>query len=289
MLKKIFKNIGLRFTKKERIKVILGLALNALLLAKWRAYKLFHGIHQPVVHYYTVCWNEEKMLPFMFQHYHTMVSQYFIYDNESTDSSQQIVKTHPNAQVIPFVTDGFNDEIQNTIKNECWKASRGKADYVIVCDLDEFFYLPDVEKFWNQVAENAISLPLPKGYDMCSSEFPKYSAAQSLVDQVKTGRYSKKYSKCIFFDPYKIVDINYEPGAHFCHPTGIVRSIEYPLYSVLHYHNLGADYVIDRARKYRLRMSRENIEKGYAKEYMVEEEIKNNITQMMHDVQQVIE
>ena len=229
------------------------------------------------------------MLPFMFQHYDSIVSQYFIYDNESTDASQQIIRNHPKAELIPFVTDGFNDEIQNAIKNECWKASRGKADYVIVCDIDEFLYTSDFENLLNKIKASCISLPSSNGFDMCSAEFPENSTIP-LVNQVKTGVYSKNYSKCILFDPYKIVDINYEPGAHFCHPYGLVQCSEHPLYDVLHYKNLGIDYVVDRSRQYRSRMSSENVAKGYAWQYMEEEAtIKNRIDDILHRAKIVIE
>ena len=163
MFEKITKKYCLRFQRKEKFKVLFGLLGNVLLYSKWRLYKLLHRINNPVIHYYSVCWNEEKMLPFMFQHYDSIVSQYFIHDNESTDSSQQIIKNHPKTNLVPFATDGFNDEIQNDIKNQCWKASRGKADYVIVCDIDEFLYAKNFEVLLNQLRSADISLPLSKG------------------------------------------------------------------------------------------------------------------------------
>ena len=83
----------------------------------------------------------------MFQHYDTFVDKFFIYDNESTDKSADIIAANPKVKKISFQTEGFEDEIQNTIKNECWKASRGKADYVIVCDIDEFLYTPNTKAF----------------------------------------------------------------------------------------------------------------------------------------------
>lgn len=288
MIEKLIEKYGLRFRKEERFQVMFGLLRNAILFAKWRLHKLLNRIDHPVIHYYAVCWNEEKMLPFLFQHYDSIVSQYFIYDNGSTDASKLIIKNHQKAKLIPFVTDGFNDEIQNTIKNKCWKASRGIADYVIVCDIDEFLYTSNFEKLLNQLKASGISLPLSKGIDMCSRKFPEFCTS-SLVNQVKTGVYNKDYSKCILFDPYRIVDINYEPGAHFCHPTGLIRTSEQSLYYVLHYKNLGVEYVIERTRQYRLRMSADNIAKGYALQYMEDEEtVKKRINGMLSNVVNII-
>lgn len=286
----IVEKYGISFRKGERFKVIFGLLRNAIFFLKWRLYKLIHAIHDPIVHYYAVCWNEEKILPFMFQHYDTMVSQYFIYDNSSTDLSLQIIERNPKAKVIPFKTNGFNDEIQIDIKNQCWKQSRGKADYVIVCDVDELLYVPEYEKFLAELEKSNISLPLSKGFDMCSDRFPEFSATLLLINKVNKGVYNRDYSKCVLFSPYKIVDINYEPGAHFCHPYGLVRISEQPIYNLLHYKNIGIDYVIDRYRQYRKRMSKENIEKGYAQQYFEEESaIKENFKSMMDNSQVVVE
>ena len=289
VLEKLTKKYCLRFQRKEKFKVLFGLLRNVLLYTKWRLYKLLHGINHTVIHYYAVCWNEEKMLPFMFQHYDSKVSQYFIYDNGSTDASHQIITNHPKTELIPFVTDGFNDEIQNAIKNECWKSSIGKADYVIVCDIDEFLYSPDIDDLLSQLKKSNISIPQSQGFDMCSIDFTEFQKSLTLVDQLKTGVYNNDYSKCILFNPYKIVDINYEPGAHFCRPTGLISTSEQPLYNVLHYKNLGLDYVLERARQYRLRMSDENISKGYALQYLGEENtIKKRVSDQLQKANIVI-
>ena len=289
MSNKLTQKYGLRFCKGERLKVLFQLLWNAVLYTKWRIYKCLHGIHHPVVHYYAVCWNEEKMLPFMFHHYETFVDKFFIYDNESTDSSLQIISNHPNAVTIPYITHTIDDEKLIATKNECWKASRGTADYVIVCDIDEFLYTPNTKAFLSHLQASGISMPLSQGFDMCNTQFPNYGTTSSLVEAVKTGVPNRDYSKCILFSPYKIVDMNYEPGAHFCHPYGLINSDETPYY-VLHYKYLGVEYVLERTRQYRMRMSKDNIAKGYALQYLEEETaIKDNIEKKLLQAKVVIE
>ena len=289
MSNKLTQKYGLRFCKGERLKVLFQLLWNAVLYTKWRIYKCLHGIHHPVVHYYAVCWNEEKMLPFMFHHYETFVDKFFIYDNESTDSSLQIISNHPNAVTIPYITHTIDDEKLIATKNECWKASRGTADYVIVCDIDEFLYTPNTKAFLSHLQASGISMPLSQGFDMCNTQFPNYGTTSSLVEAVKTGVPNRDYSKCILFSPYKIVDMNYEPGAHFCHPYGLINSNETPYY-VLHYKYLGVEYVLERTRQYRMRMSKDNIAKGYALQYLEEETaIKDNIEKKLLQAKVVIE
>ena len=67
--------------KRENLHILSTLVWNWVLRVKLWINKLIHGIRHPIVHYYAVCWNEEKMLPFMFQYYDQFVDHYTIYDN----------------------------------------------------------------------------------------------------------------------------------------------------------------------------------------------------------------
>lgn len=282
MSSKLTEKYGLRFCKGERLKVLFQLLWNALLYVKWQIYKVLHGIHHPVVHYYAVCWNEEKMLPFMFHHYEAFVDKFFIYDNESTDSSLQIISNHPNATIIPYISNTIDDEKLRATKNECWKSSRGKADYVIVCDMDEFVYVPDFTSFIGKVREYNVSIPQSVGFNMCSKTFPDYLQTPSLPSAKNKGVQDDNYSKCVVFNPYKIVEINYEPGAHFCHPIGLVKYSSVPMYKLLHYKNIGIDYVLNRVGQYKARLSKANMQKGYGEHYLYDiETIKSQFYYML--------
>ena len=272
MPSKLTHKYGLRFRKGERLKVLFQLLWNAVLYTKWRIYKCLHGIHHPVVHYYAVCWNEEKMLPFMFQHYDTFVDKFFIYDNESTDKSGEIIAANPKARKISFKSEGFDDEVHMNIKNECWKVSRGHADWVIVCDIDEFVYVPDFSSFVDKMERNNISIPIPEGFNMCSANFPIYQPKSALFTAIKRGVRDEHYSKCIMFNPYRIIEMNYGPGAHESHPIGLVKYSEAPMCKLLHYKNLGIDYVLNRVEQFKARLSKTNIGKGYGEHYLYEKE-----------------
>ncbi len=243
-------------------------------------YKHLHRINHPIVHYYAICWNEERMLPFVFRHYDDYVTKYVFFDNESTDSSRSIILSHPNSHIEFFHTDGFDDNVHKDIKNSCWKKSRGRADYVIVCDVDEMLYHKDMQQMLAFALENHISFFQPEGWDMYSEFFP--SSDFSLTDIVTKGIRSKGYGKCIIFDPHRIVDINYEPGAHFCHPTGNVKISEDNGLKVLHYKNLGLKYVMSRIMAYRERLTDKIKEEGFAVHYtyndnQIKEEFENNL------------
>lgn len=273
LLKQYCEKHNIILHKGENLHILATLTWNWMLRMKLQLYKLPHGIHKPIVHYYAVCWNEEKMLPFMFDYYDRFVDRFAIYDNYSDDKSEDIIRSHKNAEIIKFKTEGFDDTIHNNIKNNCWKHSRGKADYVIVCDIDEFIYHKDIQQALSFLKNNKFSIVKPFGFNMYSTENPCYDSEKSITEQVKRGVRVPMFDKCILFDPHAIVEINYKPGAHECHPWGQVKLYRNEDIKLLHYKNIGLEQLLDRNRLYVSRLSKENIEKNYGAEYLKKEQL----------------
>ena len=272
MLHQIAIRLHLVTGKREKLHVAVQLLANCMARARWQLTKRFRRIRRPVVHYYAVCWNEAAFLPFMLAHYERFVDAFYIYDNGSTDASLDLMQAHPGCTAIHFESDGFNDRVHIDIKNTCWKQSRGKADYVVVCDMDEILYHPDMPRMLSEMRRNGYSIIHPQGYDMYSNTYPEYDNHRRITELVRTGVRSDKYSKCVMFDPYRIVDIRYEPGCHQCHPTGIVHYSPDPECKLLHYKNLGLEHLLTRTRQLAARLSDENIQARYGCEYLRNEE-----------------
>lgn len=268
MLKKIAQRHHLVLKKGQNFHILTQLVINYLLLAKLKFIKKIKGINHPIVHYYAVCWNEEKMLPFMFDYYGQFVDKFIIFDNYSTDGSEEIIRSHKNAKIIKFKTDGFNDFVHQEIKNNCWKKSRGKADYIVVCDMDEFIYSPQIKHLLQDSLHHHISFFHPKGFEMYSKNYPNYENGKLLTDLVKNGIASSKYGKCILFDPHRIVEINYKPGAHECSPIGIVKENADYIIKMLHYKNLDEDIIVKKSLIHASRLSQDNVEAKYGEEYL---------------------
>lgn len=268
------KHIVLR--KGNNVHILFTLAWNQVLLLKLRIYKWLHGIKKPIVHYYAVCWNEERMLPFMFQYYERFVDHFTIYDNYSDDNSEDIIRSQKNTEIIKFKTEGFNDHVHLQIKDNCWKRSRGKADYVIVCDTDEFFFHPDINGLLERMYKNRTTITYPSGYDMFCEESPQYDPRHLITEIVRTGVASKKYSKTILFNPNYIAEINYEAGCHFCHPVGCVKPADDTEIKMLHYKNIGIKAMLDRTKILAQRLSEENKKAGFGVEYLRNMEIIKN-------------
>ena len=273
MLKELARKHHLTLKHGQNLRILLQLGFNRILLTKLHLHKRLHGIKHPIVHYYAVCWNEERMLPFMFDHYEQFVDRFIIYDNYSDDGGEDIIRSRKDTHIVKFsMNNTIDDSVYRQIKNNCWKCSRGKADWVIVCDMDEFLYHPEMENHLQELAQKKVSIPETEGYEMYSEFFPIHTNGTLLTDTVQNGVRSTWLDKRLVFDPHRIVDINYSVGAHQAEPTGIVRyGSDIPL-KVLHYKHLGLDYLMERYRKLGERLSDYNRTNQFGTHYLAKQE-----------------
>ena len=99
---------------------------------------------RPVVHLYTLCWDEADMLGFFFRHYDPFVDRYVIYDDGSTDGSREILSAHPKVELRDFPrTDPDSFVLSHrAMQNEAWKESRHRADWIVITAIDEHLHVP---------------------------------------------------------------------------------------------------------------------------------------------------
>ena len=216
-----------------------------------------------IIHVYTLCYNEEIILPFFLRHY-DFADRIFVYDNYSTDKSIEICNANPKVEVRQYDSGGeIRDDLYLKIKNNAWKQSRGIADYVIVVDIDEFLYSDNILQKLSTISKTIIE---PNGYEMVSDEIP--SGIEQIYNYIPNGATSPGHNKCVIFNPDAIQEINYRPGCHSCKPIGnIILHPPDGTFKLLHYKHLSVEYVIDRYRKFNERLSEFNIRNGYGIQY----------------------
>ena len=213
----------------------------------------------PNIFLYFINFNDSFYLPFIKKHY-AFCSRIIMYDNHSTDDSVKIA-TRLGFDVRKFGTPGqLNDQHYLEVKNNCWKEDRKFADYVIVCDADEFI--------WGDISKLTSSLPTIEGFNMVSRDLPVND-----ITELKMGHSSAPYSKAIIFDPKRIKDINYVHGCHECNPQGeITRDDRLKL---LHYRMIGGlPRLLERHHEYRQRLSKFNLQHNMGHHYLHSDEQK---------------
>ncbi len=193
---------------------------------------------------FAICYNEEVMLPFFIDHYKKMGANITIIDNQSTDKSRQIIEKSGCKYMAFNSNNQIRDDLYLKIKNNCWKQS--KADWVIVCDIDEFIEINfDISRY---------TIINTNGFDMIG--YPNS----------RLGVPNPMYSKHIMFRPAQIKEINYHPGCHKCYPEGNISG-SVGIANLLHYKYIDEDYVYKRHLMYQERLSNQNKVNGWGIEY----------------------
>lgn len=228
---------------------------------------------KPVIHLYAICWNEEAILPYFMDHYSGFVDEFFIYDNMSTDGTLALLARYKNTTVIPYDTGNtYSDAAFLDIKNHAWKRSRGIADFVIVCDMDEFLYHPEMPILLDLLHTHHYTVAKPHGYNMTSTSLPPFDGTQQITSLIRSGVDARKnYSKNILFSP-TLDEINFSTGCHKSFPQGRVKTYQSDHLKLLHYKFVDRDQVLAKTRVYGARMSDLNKKHGWSRHYIKTDE-----------------
>jgi hypothetical protein len=186
-----------------------------------------------------MCWNNADILGFLFRHYDPIVQRYVVFDDGSTDDSLEILRANPKVEVRPAVltSDPQSKWLSSVpIAETCWKESRGVADWVILTEIDEHLYHPDLTGYLGKCKTRGITIVPALGYQMLCATFP--SADQLLCEAVTTGAPWQKMNKLSIFSPDAVETLNYTPGRHRASPTGRIVAPRCDRVLLLHYRYL---------------------------------------------------
>jgi hypothetical protein len=204
------------------------------------------------------------MLSHFFRHYDSLVDHYFIYDNGSTDDSLDLLAKHDRVTTFHFETTG-----DSFVAEECrlgdtiWKGS--EADWVIITDIDEHIYRPDLLPYLKECTEAGVTAIQSIGYEMVSEEFPR--GKRPLSQAVTIGARSTGHDRLCIFNPKQITETHFDPGRHTARPQGNVVWPDYPQLLLLHFKQLGSRYVIGRSAELRRGLRSRDLSQGWGKQY----------------------
>jgi hypothetical protein len=207
------------------------------------------------------------MLPFTLDYYSSFCEKIFVYDNYSTDSSNEIYKKYDKVTVIKFNSENSqNENIQKTIKSQEYRkfSRNSEVDWVITIDCDEFIYHPNLVEKLKEYKQLGVTVVQTSGHEMVSETFPIYDG-KLLPSKVKIGSDKMPMlSKSIIFDP--TIDIDFSVGAHNFTSSRTVLSPKDDI-KILHYKCLGKDYVTNIYRERYNRLSKSSIQNRWNTHY----------------------
>lgn len=219
------------------------------------------------IHLYTFGWNEMPMLGFFFRHYEPWVDRFVFFDDGSDDGTREFLLTKPNVEVrrFEYVEPNSFSQSAKAMRNHCWKESRGVADWVLIVDVDEHIYHPRIVSYLKRCKRHGITHIPPLGYDMIADTFPQPD--ELLVRTHTFGAPNLHSNKFGIFDPGAIDEINFANGAHSASPTGRLVLPRRDELLLLHYKQLGIDWVVTRSAALGARLRDRDVKEGWGFHY----------------------
>jgi len=219
------------------------------------------------IHLYAQCWNDEFMLPFFFRHYDPIVDRYIIYDDGSTDASLQILANHPRTEVRSFPRSNPESFVlsEQSFSNQCWKESRGEADWVIVTDIDEHLFHIGFRRYLSDASREGVTLVPALGFQMIADELP--AGHEQLSRSYQFGAPWGRMLKASIFDSAAITEINFGLGRHWAEPSGEVWAPPTDEVLLLHYKYLNVRRTYARHQELLHRLGPGDLAGGFGHKY----------------------
>jgi hypothetical protein len=207
------------------------------------------------------------VLPYFLRHYEGIVDRFFVYDGGSTIDSLSLLNSHPKVEVRYLRTagDSFIDAARRFI-DTAWRKSRGSADWVIVADIDEFVFHPNLRAYLSLSIDAGVTALRGVGFEMVAEEFP--SSPSPLTDTMTRGARSAGLDKLCAFTPDAIAETNFSPGRHQASPTGHVVWPAQREILLLRYHYLGVPYVIERSERMKELLRDGDLKNGWGSQHL---------------------
>jgi len=164
----------------------------------------------------TLTYNESKMIPYVMPYYERLgFDKLYVYDNESTDNTVELLKQYPFIEIRTFKTKGKNNRIQSELKTQFIKKYQNQKDtWLYISDFDEVIYYDgNFRKYLQEKNSQGYTYLNQIMIEPITDKFPN-----NLVHKnCEIGHIWKDISggaKMTLFKPYEIKNVSYGPGAH---------------------------------------------------------------------------
>ena len=171
----------------------------------------------------TLCFNEMDILPFVKQYWERINCDVLVFDNGSTDGSIQYLLELPYVTLRHFDSEGQNDVIQKTIKEQAYLEFKDKYDIIIITDMDEVFYFNDFKALSEAFISGDYNILMTPIFSLCEDAKPPYR--QDLLLHQQCHKFYKQrmnhmkgfedYSKLSIFNTRVTDKVTMSVGQHY--------------------------------------------------------------------------
>jgi hypothetical protein len=212
-----------------------------------------------------ICFNEIVILEFAFNFYKLRFphAKFVLHDNGSTDGSVELAEKL-GYEIVPFDTGNqMDDATMMNLRNNCWKEDN--TDWVLVADMDELIDINETKLLWQKSL--GVNIITTYGYNMVNT------TNELKLENITSGfRDDTLYDKSLIFNKNFVQNIDWAVGSHTCNPNGENICFSTDRFILLHYKYLGEDYIVDRYKSFRDRLSENNKRNNWSWHYNVEEQ-----------------
>lgn len=229
----------------------------------------------------TLCYNEIDILPFVSQYWERIGCDVVVYDNGSSDGSIQYLLELPYVTLRHFDSDGQNDVIQKTVKEQAYLELKDKYDIIIISDMDEVFYFNDFKAISEAFVSGGYNILMTPIISLCEDSKPPYTRDKLLHQQCHKFYKQKMnhmhgfedYSKLSIFNTKTTDRVSMSVGQHYVQTSPGMRIMLSDKDFCLHVDKgLGEDFFVQKRQKMGANLSQMNIRGGMCLEYLKKEE-----------------
>ena len=224
----------------------------------------------------TLCKNEEDIIPFCIQYWKRVADKVVVFDNFSTDEAIELLAKYDWIEIRYFESDGQNDPIQKTLKEQAYLHYKNDYDIIIISDMDEVFYFNDFKAVSEAFIGGGYSCMVTPIFSLCEDFKPPYSEDKLLHQQCHKF-YRQRMNHMLGFDKVskisiyntKLVDkIEMSVGQHLVSTTPAMRIMLSNDAFCLHVDKgFGIDYKYKIRQKMNENLSETNKRRGMCIEY----------------------
>ena len=242
---------------------------------------------------YATAHNEARLVPYFLRHYETFADRIFVWEDESTDGTRDLLAAHPKVTVLDVTKHGVDDLYWVTELYPQYLRRSVDATWAVFVDIDEFLYHPQLADVLRRAAIEGTKLIQTDGFQMVGDAEP--TTADQIYDQFTDGFPDPWQNKTIVVSPRQ--PVIYSPGRHCIQFVALdAAGIRWPTVEertgpywkgwlrmseiaedqrpagrtdlglkLLHYRHLGIDYSAARSAENLSRMSAMNVKNKWHK------------------------